>query len=95
MRENAVRESVQNGFITTEHCQGKYNLSDMFTKEDKDIGHFIEIRDHIMADTIPIHEDQKTTIVARRAFSVTYASTSLLYVSEGGVSTDVQTDTIE
>jgi deoxyuridine 5'-triphosphate nucleotidohydrolase len=95
MRENAVRESVQNGFIETRHCQGKYNLSDMFTKEDKDTLHFIEIRDHIMADSIPIHEEHKHMICAKRAFSVTYASTSLLYVSEGGVSTDVQTDPVE
>ena len=95
MRENAVRESIQNGFMVTKHCMGKYNLSDMFTKEDKDTLHFIEIRDHIMADCIPIQEEQQQILAARRAFSVTYASASLLYVSEGGVSTDVQTDTIE
>jgi hypothetical protein len=94
MRENAVRESVQNGFIETKHCEGKYNLSDMFTKEDKDILHYITIRDHIMADELPILEHVKNTIVARRAISVSYASTSLIYVSEGGVSTDVQTDTV-
>ena len=95
MRENAVRESVQNGFITTKHCEGKYNLSDMFTKEDKDILHYITIRDNIMADELPEYEHIKNAIAARRAVSVSYASTSLLYVSEGGVSTDVQTDTVE
>ena len=43
IRENTVRESVQNGFLRTKHCPGKYNLADMFTKEDKDNKHFIEI----------------------------------------------------
>ena len=41
IREHAVRESQQRGFISTKHCQGKSSLSDMFTKEDKDQGHFI------------------------------------------------------
>jgi hypothetical protein len=95
MRENAVRESVQNGFIEIKHCEGKCNLSDMFTKEDKDILHFNTIRDHIMSDELPILENVKTAILARRAISVSFASTSLIYVSEGGVSTDVQTDTVE
>jgi predicted transcriptional regulator len=49
MQENAVRELVQNGFIETKHCQGKY----MITKEDKDFIHIIEMRDHIMADSLP------------------------------------------
>ena len=48
IRENAVRESVQNGFTTVKHIAGKCNLSDMFTKEDKDIPHFLEIRDMIL-----------------------------------------------
>ena len=46
MRENAVRESHQNGFIKCIHIKGAINLSDMFTKEDKHVAHFIEIRDH-------------------------------------------------
>ena len=73
-----------NGFIETKHCEGKYNLSDMFTKEDKDIQHYITSRDHIMSDHIPEFEYEKNIIVAKRAISVSYASTSLLYVSEGG-----------
>jgi hypothetical protein len=35
MRENAVREQVQQGFITVEHIGGKHNLADPFTKEEK------------------------------------------------------------
>ena len=46
MRENAVRESHQSGFIRCIHIKGAINLSDMFTKEDKHVEHFIEIRDH-------------------------------------------------
>ena len=45
IRENAVRESVQNGFIDVIHVAGDLNLSDLFTKEDKDDKHFLKIRD--------------------------------------------------
>ena len=54
IRENAVRESCLNGFIEVKHISGKVNLSDMFTKEDKDVSHFITIRDHILVDQINI-----------------------------------------
>jgi deoxyuridine 5'-triphosphate nucleotidohydrolase len=50
IRENAVRESVQNNFIEVKHIPGRLNLSDMFTKEDKDSAHFITIRDLVLAD---------------------------------------------
>jgi hypothetical protein len=50
IRENAVRESVQNNFIEVKHNPGRLNLSDMFTKEDKDSAHFITIRDLVLAD---------------------------------------------
>jgi deoxyuridine 5'-triphosphate nucleotidohydrolase len=50
IRENAVRESVQNNFIEVKHIPGRLNLSDMFTKEDKDSSHFITIRDLVLAD---------------------------------------------
>ena len=96
IRENAVRESVQNGFLQTKHCPGKYNLADMFTKEDKDNKHlFIEVRDHKLADKLRNFNLNNNEITARRALSVSYASTTLLHVSEGGVSTYVQTDTVE
>ena len=49
IRENAVRESVQNGFASIKHIQGSLNLSDMFTKEDKDVGHFLTIRNIVMS----------------------------------------------
>ena len=47
IRENAVRESVQNGFATIKHIEGKINLSDMFTKEDKDVSHFLTLQNLI------------------------------------------------
>jgi hypothetical protein len=85
IRENAVRESQQNGFIATKHCQGKYNLSDMFTKEDKDVNHFVEIRNHMMADKIPTLEIEINNLNARRVISVNHCSHALLIESEGGV----------
>jgi hypothetical protein len=49
IRENAVRESVQNGTILVLHVAGKNNLADIFTKEDKDTSHYISIRDALMS----------------------------------------------
>jgi hypothetical protein len=51
MRENAVREQVQLGLITVEHIGGKQNLSDAFTKEEKDTEHFITCRDMLVTAT--------------------------------------------
>jgi hypothetical protein len=57
IRENAVRESYQKGFLVVEHCPGKLNLSDMFTKEEKDLHHFLGIRDVVMTERdIPYYE---------------------------------------
>ena len=52
IRENAVRESVLAELIQVLHINGKVNLADIFTKEDKDAQHFMSIRDQIMADKI-------------------------------------------
>ena len=49
IRENAVRESIQNKSILVLHVAGKNNLADIFTKEDKDIQHFISIRDALLS----------------------------------------------
>jgi hypothetical protein len=51
IRENAIRESVQNGFVCIKHIAGKINMSDLFTKEDKDDTHFIDICDHLLSPT--------------------------------------------
>ena len=50
IRENAVRESVQSNFVTITHIDGKINIADLFTKEDKDTAHFISIRDILVQD---------------------------------------------
>jgi hypothetical protein len=48
MKENHVRENLANNFVTIQHIDGKINLADIFTKEMKDVGHFVELRDLIM-----------------------------------------------
>ena len=51
IRENAIRDSVLAQFVTISHCDGKTNLADIFTKEDRDSLHFISIRNLITCDT--------------------------------------------
>ena len=48
IRENAVQERVQAGYINVRHIGGDINLSDLFTKEDKDTQHFQRIVNEIM-----------------------------------------------
>ena len=49
IKENAVRESVQNKEIQVLHIGGKINPADIFTKEDKDASHFVMLRDIILS----------------------------------------------
>ncbi len=56
IRENAIRESIATNFINVKHIEGRVNLADIFTKEDKDADHFIEIRDFILSDSISNNE---------------------------------------
>ena len=49
MRENQVRENILAEFVTIQHIGGKINLADIFTKEMKDLTHFVELRDMIMS----------------------------------------------
>ena len=48
MRENRIRKSIQSNFVAIKHIDGKTNLADIFTKEMKDISHFVLLRDLIM-----------------------------------------------
>ena len=48
IRENHVRENVENNFFSIQHIGGKQNLADIFTKEMKDTNHFVELRDLMM-----------------------------------------------
>ena len=50
IRENAVRESVQSKFIEVRHIDGRINLADLFTKEDRDTKHFLSIQDILVQD---------------------------------------------
>ena len=50
IRENLIRENVATKFITIKHCEGKTNPADLFTKEDKDIAHFCQIRDTLVQE---------------------------------------------
>ena len=48
IRENGVREMVQAGILGIEHIKGKLNLTNLFTKEDRDVEHFLSIRDVLL-----------------------------------------------
>jgi hypothetical protein len=48
MRENRVRENIQNHFVSIVHIAGEINLADIFTKEMKDTAHFVELRNLFM-----------------------------------------------
>ena len=63
IRKNAVRESVQNGSILVLHVAGKNNLSDIFTKEDKDNLHYISIRDALLSSPPTLSTPSPTSIL--------------------------------
>jgi len=48
MKENHVRENIVSDFVSIQHIEGKLNLADIFTKEMKDVSHFVKLRDVIM-----------------------------------------------
>ena len=52
MRENRVRENVASDFVSICHIDGKINLANIFTKEMKDVTHFVEIRDKFMCHSL-------------------------------------------
>ena len=47
IRENATRESVQNKTVSINHVAGNVNISDIFTKELKDMNNFLSTRNII------------------------------------------------
>ena len=55
MRENAIGEAVLSDFVSVSHIEGKVNLADMFTKEDKDTAHFILTKNHVMGKSLEHH----------------------------------------
>ena len=58
IRENAIRESVQSQIITIKHTDGKTNLADLFTKEDKDVKHFHTLRDLLVTPLIIVQRGE-------------------------------------
>ena len=46
---------VRNNEISIVHVSGKSNLADIFTKEDKDVQHFCELRDKILSCRLAVH----------------------------------------
>jgi hypothetical protein len=54
MRENRVRENVVTKFVSILHVEGKKNIADIFTKEMKDVAHFVALRDLFMCPRFPI-----------------------------------------
>ena len=55
MRENSTQEQQLIGFCTVKHLPGDNNLSDVFTKEDTHISHFIGIRDAVVKSSTSVH----------------------------------------
>ena len=49
LRENSVREWVQDKSIKVSHVAGIDNVSDIFTKEMRDVSHFCRLRDSFMS----------------------------------------------
>jgi hypothetical protein len=48
MKENRVGENIASQFVSIQHIEGKLNIADIFTKEMKDVGHFVTLRDLFM-----------------------------------------------
>ena len=48
LRENLVRENVLNSTVKISHIPGKVNLSDIFTKEFRDVSQYLFLRDLFM-----------------------------------------------
>ena len=55
MRENAVKEQTALAFIAPEHQSGATNLSDLFTKEDKDDNNYCSMVDAVQSKPPPMH----------------------------------------
>jgi hypothetical protein len=48
MKENRVRENILSDLVKNVHIDGKNNLAYLFTKEMKDIKHFVTLRNLMM-----------------------------------------------
>ena len=66
IRENAIRESVDNDFIKVLHIAGKTNIADLFTKEMKDISHFTKLSNLVVTSPHSTEENNVSSIQAVR-----------------------------
>jgi hypothetical protein len=48
MKENQGRENIASKFVSIKHIDGKINIADIFTKEMKDVNHFVTLHDLFM-----------------------------------------------
>jgi hypothetical protein len=64
LKENAVRESIDEGFINVQHIAGEVNIADIFTKEMKDTTRFIELRNLIVTQTAHIESQTRSPLVS-------------------------------
>jgi hypothetical protein len=48
MKENHVHENISSQFVSIQHIDGQINIADIFTKEMKDTGHFVTLRNLFM-----------------------------------------------
>ncbi len=94
IRENAIRESIASDFISVNHIEGKVNLADIFTKEDKDTEHFINVRDQLMAPGLPAITQPKCRLAYTNSYSLSSGDSErrassflphLTELSQGGV----------
>ena len=53
IHENVVHEAITNKRVTIQHIEGSINITDIFTKRDKNVAHFILIRDILVQDVLP------------------------------------------
>jgi hypothetical protein len=53
MQENRVRENIATNFVSIQHIDEKINIADIFTKEMKNVVHFVEFRDLFMCSRFP------------------------------------------
>ena len=89
-KENSTREWVADGTITVSHVSGKYNVSDIFTKEMRDGANFRRLRDSFMCRSsdylkgilpkVPVESDPPIAVISQSTSSVPPSRPGMLEV---------------
>ncbi len=87
MRENSVREWVQDKTISVLHVPGKCNPADIFIKEMKDGAHFRRLRDSFMCRLASFQRDSLLAVYHKHQASPAAESSSTESVSASLLST--------